>query len=216
MAAALAAVLAAEVAARSSDDATATHSFGDVAHWQKVFDDPARDGWQRPAVVVAALALAPGMAVADVGAGTGYLERALSEAVGPEGVVYAVEVEAALVAHLRDRAEREGTANVVPVLASRDSPRLPRGRIDRILLLDTYHHIDGRVAYFRRLRAALAPGGRVVIVDWEKRPDTIGPDLAHRLAREQVLDEMQRAGYRPLDVSAALPHQYVLVFAPQP
>jgi predicted methyltransferase len=198
----------------AADDATAKHSFGDVEHWEKVFDDPGRDAWQQPAAVVAALTLAPGMAVADVGAGTGYLERALSAAVGPRGVVYAVEVEPALVTHLRDRADREGTANVIPVLGSPDSPRLPAGRIDRILFLDTYHHIDGRVAYFQRLRAALAPGGRVVVVDWEKRPDTIGPEPSHRLAADQVRDEMRRAGYRSLDTPVRLSHQYVLVFGP--
>jgi ubiquinone/menaquinone biosynthesis C-methylase UbiE len=200
----------------ANDDATARHSFGDVAHWEKVFDDPARASWQQPAAIVQALALAPGMVVADVGAGTGYLERALSQAVGPRGVVYAVEVEPNLVTHLRDRAEREGTTNVIPVLGSLDAPRLPAGRVDRLLLLDTYHHIDGRVAYFQRLRAALAPGGRVVIVDWEKREDTIGPELAHRLAREQVTDEMRRAGYQPVPTTTPLTHQYVLAFTPVP
>ena len=209
----LAAVTAGRAGA-ASDDATATHSFGDVAHWEKVFDDPARASWQQPAAIVAALAITPGMAVADLGAGTGYLERALSEAVGPRGVVYAVEIEPNLVMHMRERAEKEGTANVVPVLASRDSPRLPAGRVDRILLLDTYHHIDQRIAYFGQLRTALAPGGRVVIVDWEKRQDTIGPELAHRLAREQVEDEMRRAGFRPVETPPTLAHQYVLVFTP--
>ena len=140
--------------------------------------------------------------------------RALSEALGPRGVVYAVELEPNLVTHLRERAEKERTANVVPVLASRDSPRLPAGRVDRIVLLDTYHHIDARVAYFGRLRTALAPGGRIVIVDWEKREDTMGPELSHRLAREQVEDEMRRAGYRQLETPARLGHQYVLVFTP--
>jgi predicted methyltransferase len=201
--------------AEPSDDATATHSFGDVERWEKVFDDPARAAWQQPVSIVAALVLAPGMAVADVGAGTGYLERLLSEAVGPRGVVYAVEVEPNLVTHLRARAEREGTANVVPVLGSTTDPRLPAGRVDRILLVDTYHHVNDRVDYFRRLRGALAPGGRVVIVDWEKREDTVGPELTHRLAREQVTHEMERAGYRPLETAIRLPHQYVLVFTPR-
>jgi ubiquinone/menaquinone biosynthesis C-methylase UbiE len=202
--------------AEPSDDATATHSFGDVERWEKIFDDPARAHWQQPASIVKALALAPGMVVADVGAGTGYLERALSEAVGPRGVVYAVEIEPNLVTHLRGRAEREGTANVVPVLGSTDAPRLPAGRVDRVLFVDTYHHLNDRVEYFRRLRVALAPGGRVVVVDWEKREDTIGPELTHRLAREQVTSEMAQAGYRPLETAARLPHQYVLVFTPVP
>ena len=107
-------------------------------------------------------------------------------------------------------------SNVVPVLASKDDPRLPAGRMDRILFLDTYHHIGDRVAYFRRLRAALAPGGRIVVVDWEKREDTIGPELSHRLPRWQVADEMARAGYRLLPTETRLSHQYLLVFAPEP
>jgi ubiquinone/menaquinone biosynthesis C-methylase UbiE len=200
--------------AEPADDATATHPFDDVARWEKVFDDPARARWQQPALIVRALALAPGMVVADVGAGTGYLARPLSDAVGPQGVVYAVEVEPNLVIHLRARAERERTVNVVPVLGSVDDPRLPAGRVDRVLFLDTYHHLDDRVAYFGRLRRVLAPGGRVIVVDWEKRADTIGPELSHRLAREQVVSEMERAGYRTLATDVRLGHQYVLSFTP--
>lgn len=197
-----------------SDDATARHPFDDVAKWEKVFDDPKRAEWQQPATIVQALSLAPGMMVADVGAGTGYFEHALGTAVGPRGVVLAVEVEPNLVTHLRARAEREGTANVIPVLGSTTDPRLPAGRVDRILYVDTYHHLDDRVDYFRRLRAALAPRGRIVIVDWKKEEAAIGPPLEHRLAREQVLREMEGAGYRTLESGVDLPNQYVLVFVP--
>jgi predicted methyltransferase len=196
-----------------SDGATSHRSFADVPRWEKVFDDPGRAAWQQPAAVVAAVAIEPGMLVADVGAGTGYFSRALSEAVGPRGAVLAVEVEPNLVTHLRARAEREGTVNVIPVLGSPSDPRLPAGRVDRVLFVDTYHHIDGRIAYFTRLRAALSPGGRVVVVDWEKREDTVGPELSHRLAREQVVEEMTRAGYAALPASVRLPHQYVAAFA---
>jgi predicted methyltransferase len=197
-----------------SDDATARHPFDDVAKWEKIFDDPRRAEWQQPAAIVRALALKPGMVVADVGAGTGYFERALSDAVGPRGSVLAVEVEPNLVTHLRARAEREGTANVIPILGSTADPRLPAGRVDRILYVDTYHHLDDRVDYFRRLLGALAPGGLVVVVDWKKEKSAIGPPLDHRLAREQVLREMEQAGYRVVDTDVTLPEQYVLVFAP--
>jgi len=196
-----------------SDDATARHPFDDVAKWEKIFDDPKRAEWQQPAAIVRALVLAPGMVVADVGAGTGYFEQALSVAVGPRGSVLAVEVEPNLVTHLRARAEREGTANVIPILGSTTDPRLPAGRVDRILYVDTYHHLDDRVDYFRKLKLALAPEGRVVIVDWKKEEAAIGPPLDHRLAREQVVREMEQAGYRILDTDVSLPHQYVLVFA---
>lgn len=198
----------------ASDDATSHRSFADVPYWSGVFDDPKRDAWQKPDALVGALGLTPGTCVADLGAGTGYLTRRLSAAVGPTGTVLAVEVEPNLVAHLRARAEKEGTANVVPILGSLDNPRLPAGAVDVLLIVDTYHHIDGRVAYMRARRAALRPGGRVVVVDWEKRPLPVGPEMDHKLAREQVVDEMQRAGYRLVEQPSVLEHQYVLVFVP--
>jgi len=102
-------------------DATARHSFADVEHWTKVFDDPKRDEWQKPAQLVEALEIAPGMCVADLGAGTGYFSRYLSQAVGEHGTVLAVDPEPNLVVHLRARAETERTANVIPILASLDN-----------------------------------------------------------------------------------------------
>ncbi len=211
---AVALVLAAAVAAaRGPHDATSRQTFEDVEHWVRVFDDPKRDAWQKPREVVAALGLRPGMAVADLGAGTGYFSRHLAQAVGDAGVVYAVETEPRLVAHLRARAERERTANVVAHQAASDDPRLPRA-VDLVLVVDTYHHLDDRPAYFARLRERLAPGGRVAIVDWHKRPLPEGPPPDHKLAREQVVDEMAKAGYRLVEEPAFLPYQYFLIFAP--
>ena len=197
-------------------DATARHSFADVEHWHAVFDDPAHTAWQKPAELVRALDLRPGMCVADVGAGTGYFNRDLSAAVGPGGTVLAVDPEPNLVVHLRERAEREGTDTVVPVLASLDNPRLPVGGVDLILLVDTVHHIDDRIAYFRRARRFLRAGGRIAVVDWRAGDLPVGPPPAHRLARAVVVDEMHAAGYalvaEPKDL---LPYQYVLVFRPR-
>jgi ubiquinone/menaquinone biosynthesis C-methylase UbiE len=206
-------VVAARLAAAGPHDATVHHPFDDVAHWESVFDDPARDAWQKPTEVVAALRLRPGMTVADVGAGTGYFSRHLSRAVGEGGTVFAVDPEPKLVVHLRARAEREGTRNVVPVLASTDDPRLPAAGIDLVLVVDTYHHIDDRVTYFGRLRRVLRPEGRVAVVDWQKRELPVGPDLAHKLAREQVVDEMRQAGWALVEEPDVLPYQYFLVFA---
>jgi len=197
-----------------SHDATAHHSFADVAQWSAVFDDPARDAWQKPEAVVGALRIRPGSVVVDLGAGTGYFSRYLSAAVGPTGAVFAVDTEPNLVAHLRERAEHEGSANLVPVLASADSPRLPAGSADLILVVDTYHHIDDRLAYFRRLRRCLRPGGRVAVIDWQKHELPVGPPMEHKLAREHVVDEMEAAGYRLAAEPDVLPYQYFLVFTP--
>jgi ubiquinone/menaquinone biosynthesis C-methylase UbiE len=201
--------------ARSSDDATSHRRFDDPAYWSKVFDDPGRAAWQKPEELVAALGLRPGQCVADLGAGTGYFSHLLSAAVGPTGTVLAVDPEPNLVAHLRERAEREGSANVVPVLASLDNPRLPAGLVDVVLIVDTFHHIDDRVAYFRRLRQALRPPGRIAIVDWQKRELPVGPEMDHKLAREQVVREMETAGYRLVEEPSILPYQYFLIFQPR-
>jgi predicted methyltransferase len=199
---------------RGPHDATARHSFADVEHWESVFDDPKRDGWQKPDEVVRALALRPGMAVADLGAGTGYFMSRLSRAVAPGGTVFALEPEPNLVVHLRGRAEKEGLDNVVPVLASANDPRLPVAGVDVLLVVDTYHHIDDRPAYFRRARRVLRGAGRVAIVDWQKRETPAGPPPEHRLAREHVVAEMTAAGYRLVNEPDFLPYQYFLVFAP--
>jgi ubiquinone/menaquinone biosynthesis C-methylase UbiE len=196
-------------------DATVHHSFEDVQHWVAVFDDPAREAWQKPKEVVRALEIGRGMSVADVGAGTGYFTRYLTAAVGEGGTVFAVDTEPSLVVHLRERAEVEHAPNVVPILASPDNPRLPAGTVDLVLMVDTLHHIDDRVSYLRRLQRVLKPGGRVAIVDFKKEGDVpVGPPPEHRLARSQVVEEFQSAGYRLVAAPEVLPYQYVLIFRP--
>src|SRR5438552_18597200 len=148
--------------------ASSPHSFADGEHWSTVFDDPSGDAWQKPAELVAALGLHPGMTVGDLGAGTGYFSRHLSAAVGPEGTVLAVDTEPNMVARLRERAEAERTVNVVPILASADNPRLPAHATDLVLIVDTFHHIADLLTYLHGLRRCLRPGGRVGVSDWAK------------------------------------------------
>jgi ubiquinone/menaquinone biosynthesis C-methylase UbiE len=213
---ALALLLAAIPAfAGPSHDATSHRRFDDPTYWSSVFDDPARAAWQKPDEVVAALGLRPGQCVADLGAGTGYFSRLLSAAVGPNGTVFAVDPEPNLVAHLRERSEREHTPNVTPVLASADNPRLPAGQVDLVLVVDTYHHIDDRITYLRNLKRVLRQGGRVAVIDWQKRPLPVGPEMDHKLAREQVIDEMKEAGYRLAEEPTFLVYQYFLIFTPR-
>ena len=195
---------------------TSTHPFDDVEKWASVFDSPDRAEWQKPEIIPGLLGLKEGMVVADIGAGTGYFESFFSKAVGPSGVVYAVDTEPKMVAHLKDRAKREATANVIPVLAASDDPKLPDRSVDVVFICDTYHHIGDRIAYMRKLGAALKPRGSVAVVDFHKRPLPVGPPPEHKLARETVVAEFVEAGWALASESDELPYQYLLVFRPAP
>jgi predicted methyltransferase len=189
---------------------THQHSFGDAEKWAHVFDDPARDSWQKPHQVIEALALRPDAIVADLGAGTGYFSARLANML-PQGRVYAVDIEPGMVKYLAQRAKREGLKNMTPIASTAEDPRLPE-KVDMILLVDVYHHIDHRERYFRRLRDSLKPGGRVAIVDF--RLDAAnGPPVAARVAPERVKAELGSAGFTLQMEHGFLPEQYFLVFS---
>ena len=123
-----------------------------------------RGTWQRPEDVVAALAIEPGDTVADLGAGEGYFLPYLSDAVGSDGTVYAVDVDAEIVRELAERFPPDST-NVKATLGELDDPKLPAESLDLVLIVNTYHHIEDRPAYFRRLQAGLGAGGRVAVIE---------------------------------------------------
>jgi len=198
---------------QGTHQATSHRRFDDVEHWTRVFDDPGRDEWQKPDELVRALAIGRGMSVADVGAGTGYLSRRLSAAVGESGAVFSVEVEPNLVTHLRERAEKEKTPNIVPVLASADNPRLPAGTIDLVIFVDAYHHIDDRTHYLEFVKRSLSRGGRVAIVEWKPGRLPVGPrEEAHKIPREKLVRELEGAGFKPVGSLDVLPYQYLVMF----
>lgn len=185
------------------------HRFEHADEWAPKFDDPARDAWQQPDKVVAALELKPGMTVADIGAGTGYFEARLAKAVGPSGKVIAVDLEPDMVRYMRERAARENTPNVEPQQGAADDPKLAAASADRILIVDTWHHIGDREAYSKKLAAALKPGGAVFVVDFtHESPE--GPPPEHRIPPEQVQRELASAGLSTSVVAVGLPNQFVI------
>src|SRR5918996_1663426 len=142
------------------------HKFDDPERYAKSFDDPKREAWQMPARVIETLALKPDALVADVGAGTGYFSVRLARAV-PKGTVFAVDIQPEMIGYVRKRAQSEHLSNVTTVLADAISANLPRP-VDTILIVDTYHHIPNRRAYFAGLKKSLTPSGRVAIIDFKK------------------------------------------------
>jgi len=172
---------------------------------------PARDAWQKPDQVVAALGLKKGETACDIGSGPGYFTLRLARAVGPSGFVYAIDVEARMLQALRERLERAHVRNVAPVLALSEDPLLPHGACDVVLVVNTYHFFPDRGGYLKRLRQSLKPHGRVVNIDYHRRPTPIGPPLDHRVARETFLKEAKAAGLSLAGEQSFLPYQYFLV-----
>ena len=191
------------------------HRFEHADEWARQFDDPLRVEWQQPDKVVGALELQTGMTVADIGAGTGYFESRLAKAVGPSGSVIAVDIEADMVRYMRERVAREHTPNVVPQQGAADDPKLAAASVDRILIVDTWHHIGDREAYSKKLAAALKPGGAVFVVDFTHESDK-GPPPEHRIPPEQVAKELASAGLTTSVVAVGLPDQFVIKAAASP
>src|SRR5262245_12728314 len=183
--------------------------FDDPEKWSTSFDDPARDKWQKPQEVVKALGLRRNSRVADVGAGTGYFTVRLARAV-PGGLAYAVDIEPKMVMHVAERASALGLGNVRAVQGSDASPDLPEP-VDLVLLVNAYHHISERPAYFRKLTSSLRPGGRIAIIDY--RPDAKRGAPKHmRLAVETIDKEMKEAGYARAASHNFLPEQSFVVY----
>ena len=181
------------------------HRFEDAEAWAKVFDDPERDAWQEPDRVIASLALDKTMRVADIGAGTGYFAVRIAPLVAE---VIATDVEADMVRYLRERAEREGHANLRAVTTPPDDPQLAAASVDRILVVDVWHHLGDRRAYAAKLAAALAPDGFIAVVDF-KLDATRGPPPEHRLGPDAIIADLEAAGLRAT-VVLELGDQYVI------
>lgn len=173
-----------------------------------MFDDPARDEWQRPDQVLQAMALSPAMIVADIGAGTGYFSMRLARAV-PSGQVIATDIEPDMVRYLEERARREQLGNVRAVRAPASSSGLEANSVDRILIVDVWHHIEQRVAYAKDLAAALRPGGKIFVVDFTMEAKH-GPPVAMRIAPDALVAELTAAGLAAKVSAVTLPDQYIV------
>ncbi len=185
------------------------HSFSQADVWAKEFDDPSRDTWQKPDQVLDALNLDRTAIVADIGAGTGYFSVRLAKRV-PEGKVFAIDVEPDMLRYLSERARREHLDKIIPIVATQESANVPEPS-DVMLIVDTYHHIDDRVAYFTKLKKSLRPQGHLAIVDF--KPDSPeGPPPEHRIPAKKVIEELNAAGYSLVAAHSFLPRQYFLVF----
>ena len=186
------------------------HRFDDAERSAQRWNDPARDLWQRPSQVIALMNVESGMTVADLGAGTGYFEPHLSAAVGKHGKVLALDASPQMIEYLKTSDRITSLDNVEARLVPSDDPQLPDGQIDRLLVVNTWHHISDRIVYSRKLRRCLAPEGAVVVVDFE--PDAPeGPPAHMRLSAQQVVSELNAAGLEARILEETLPRHYVVM-----
>ena len=174
-----------------------------------------RDKDQKPDEVIKALHLTDYMTIADIGAGSGYFTRKFVWAVQDKGMVYAVDIEPAMLKYNEEMVEHLHTPyNAKFVLAKPDDPMLPPADVDLIFLCNTYHHLDNRSDYFKRIRQSLKPQGRVAIIDFfpDERSGNLGFSKEHLVSRDTVIREMAGAGYKLTTEHNFLSRQYFLEF----
>jgi ubiquinone/menaquinone biosynthesis C-methylase UbiE len=179
-----------------------------------MLDDPKRDAYQKPHEVLAALNLKPGEVIADIGAGSGYFSFRLGHHVGAKGKVYAVDVSPDMIRHINRRIRELKANNIVSILAEPNDPLLPEQSVNRFFICDVWHHVDGQAKYLSLMKRMLKPGGEIVMIDFHKKDLPVGPPLQLKIAREDLIKQMESNGFRLTKEHTFLPYQYFLVFAP--
>jgi predicted methyltransferase len=177
-----------------------------------LLEAPDRAAWQKPDQIMDALGIADGAHVADIGAGAGWFTTRLARRVGPNGVVYAQDVQRQMLDAIRRRVQREGLLNVRTVLGEGSSANLPPGVLDAVLVVDAYPEVlvPDRVKFLKSLAVGLKPNGRIGIVNYKLGGGGPGPDASLRVPRASVESDAAAAGLK-VKASGNLPYQYLLV-----
>ena len=180
-----------------------------AADW---LERPEREKEERTDLLVPALKLKAGDAVADIGAGTGYYTRRLAKAVGTNGVVYAVEIQQEMLDILTNKMVEIGISNVRPVLGTISDPKLPRASVDLILMVDVYHEFDHPFEMVEAMCRSLKPGGRIAFVEFRGEDPNVPIKLVHKMTEAQVRKEMSVHPLEWVETIAVLPQQHIIVF----
>jgi Methylase involved in ubiquinone/menaquinone biosynthesis len=180
-----------------------------------LLEGPDRDAWQRPDQIMDALRIGDGSHVADLGAGSGWFTIRLARRVGPNGVVYAEDIQRQMIEAISRRVSRENLSNVTPVLGEANDPKLP-APVNAVLIVDAYHEMDQPVVLLRNVARYLKPDGRIGIVNFTREGGGPGPPMDERVDPERVIRDAQAAGLALESRENFLRYQYMLVFVPQP
>ena len=177
-----------------------------------VLEDPQRDAYQKPHEVLNALKIKPGEVIADIGAGSGYFTFRLAHFVGDKGRVYAVDVSPEMIRHINRRIRDVKATNVVSILADPDDPLLLDRSINRFFICDVWHHIANPTKYLSLMKRMLKPGGEIIMIDFEKKDLPVGPPAQMKIAREDLLKQIQDNGFKLVREHRFLQYQYFFVF----
>jgi ubiquinone/menaquinone biosynthesis C-methylase UbiE len=171
-----------------------------------------RETEEDPDTAIRILDVKRGWTVADVGAGSGYYTVRLSRRVGANGRVYATDLQPEMIAMLEKRIAKDRLTNVTPVLGTVDDPKLPASSLDLALLVDVYHEFSEPQAMLRKLRDALKPDGRLVLLEFRKEDPSVPIRLEHKMSVAEAKLEVEHEGFRLKTVYRDLPWQHILVF----
>ena len=177
-----------------------------------MLEDPKRDEYQKPHEVLMALDLKPGETIADIGSGSGYFTLRFAAHVGDKGRVLAVDIDPEMIRYLNRRVRDAGVGNVQTILAEPNDPLLSDASVDRFVVVDTWHHIEKPLDYLALMKRMLKPGGQVVMIDFQKKELPFGPPMEMKIAREDLVRQMEANGFRLAKEHTFLPYQYFLVF----
>ena len=179
------------------------------AEW---LERPERVEEEKPDELVELLRLQPGDEVADIGAGTGYISWRMAREVGPDGTVYAVDIQQEMLDLLEERLKARGVTNVVPVLGRIDDPQLPEGVLDLVIMVDVYHEFSHPYEMMQGIMRGLKPGGRVAFVEYRAEDRAVPIKEIHKMSEAQVKKEAEAAGLEWVETISKLPRQHLIIF----
>jgi len=179
-------------------------------------DRPEREIEENPEGALDAIGIRPGMIVADVGAGIGYMSLRLAKRVGPTGKVYANDIQPEMLSRLRQNADKAKLKNIETVLGSDVDPKLPAGQLDLVLLVDVYHEFSEPQKMLRKIRDSLKPSGRLVLLEYRKEDPNIPIITVHKMTVAEVKKELEAERFIFSQVIESLPRQHILILTRAP
>lgn len=172
---------------------------------------PEREAEEKPDLALDGMGIKPGMKIADMGSGVGYMTLRMAKRVGPTGKVYGVDLQPGMLQKLRENASKAGLTNIEPILSTVDDPKLPANSVDMILMVDVYHEFSQPQAMIRKLREALKADGRLILLEYRAEDPSIPINPDHKMTVGQVKAEIEPEGFKLQTPIENLPRQHLLI-----